>query len=63
MDINGKHSTIYYTPIDRVDWSLALVVPNQGIAKPMIKFGIILLLMTILGMIVVWLVCRRLCKD
>ena len=61
--INGKHSTVYYTPIERVNWSVAVVVTDQGIAKPMIKFGIILLLLTILGMIVVWLACRRLSLD
>ena len=61
--INGQHSTVYYTPIERVNWSVAVVVTDQGIAKPMIKFGIILLLITILGMIVVWLACRRLSLD
>jgi hypothetical protein len=61
--INGKHSTVYYTPIKRVNWSVAVVVTDQGIAKAMIKFGIILLLITILGMIVVWLACRRLSLD
>ena len=61
--INGKHSTVYYTPIERVNWSVAVVVIDQGIAKAMIKFGIILLLITILGMIVVWLACRRLSLD
>lgn len=61
--INGQHSTVYYTPIERVNWSVAVVVTDQGIAKAMIKFGIILLLITILGMIVVWLACRRLSLD
>lgn len=61
--INGQHSTVYYTPIERVNWSVAVVVTDQGIAKAMIKFGIILLLLTILGMIVVWLACRRLSLD
>ena len=61
--INGQHSTVYYTPVERVNWSVAVVVTDQGIAKAMIKFGIILLLITILGMIVVWLACRRLSLD
>ena len=61
--INGQHSTVYYTPVERVNWSVAVVVTDQGIAKAMIKFGIILLLLTILGMIVVWLACRRLSRD
>lgn len=60
MSINGVSSTIYYSPIDHVDWAIALVVPNQGVVKPLMKFGIILLLVSILGMIVVWMMCRKL---
>lgn len=59
MRINGVSSMIYYTPIDHVDWALAVVVPDQGIIKPLMKYGIILLLVSVLGIIAVWLICRR----
>jgi len=60
MNINGTPSTIYFSPIDHVDWAVAVVVPNQGIIKPLMKFGIILLLVSVLGLIFVWLICQRL---
>ena len=59
MRINGVSSMIYYTPIDHVDWALAVVVPDQGIIKPLMKYGIILLLVSVLGIIIVWLICQR----
>ena len=29
MDINGIPSTVYYGPIDHVDWSVAIVVTKK----------------------------------
>ena len=60
MEINGVPSTVYYGPIDHVDWSVAVVVENQHAQDPLIKAGAILLLVSVIGLIIVWLVCRRL---
>ena len=62
LSVNGVPSTVYYSPIDHVDWSVAVVVPNQGVMKPLFVIGIALLLVTILGIMIVWFICRRL-KD
>ena len=59
IKINGVTSTVYLSPIEHVDWWVALVVPNQGVIKPLIKSGIALLLVTVLGAIIVWWICRR----
>ena len=59
IKINGVPSTVYLSPIDHVDWWVALVVPDQGVVKPLIKSGIALLLVTVLGAIIVWWICRR----
>ena len=59
LNINGVPSTVYYAPIEHVDWSVALAVPDQGVIKPLIKIGVVLLLISILGIIVVWWICRR----
>lgn len=65
IDINiyGVPSTVYLSPIDRVDWWVAVVVPSKGILKPLVVSGLVLLLMTVLGIIVVWLICRRIRYD
>ena len=59
ININGVPSTVYYSPIEHVDWWVAVVVPDQGLIKPLIKFGLILLLVSVLGFIIVWWICRR----
>jgi hypothetical protein len=60
MVVNGVPSTVYYGPIAHVDWSVAIVVAKQDIKEPLMKMGIPLLLVTVLGLIVVWLICRKL---
>lgn len=60
LNVNGAPSTVYFTPIDHVDWSVAVVVPHQGVMKPLLNSGIILLVVCVLGLVVVWLICRRL---
>ena len=57
MDINGVASTVYYGPIEYVDWSVAVVVAKQHAWGPLLKVGIALLIVAVIGMIVVWAVC------
>lgn len=59
MTINGVPSMVYYGPIDYINWSVAIVVPKQDLQKPLLVTGLILLSVAVLGMMVVWLVCRR----
>lgn len=60
MMVNGVPSTVYYSPIDRVDWSVAVVVAKQDLEKSLVKLAIILLVLSILGIVVVWTICSRL---
>ena len=60
MKINGVPSTVYFTPIDHVDWSLAVVVPHQGFMSPLLKLDLIMLLVSVVGLLVVWFICRKL---
>lgn len=59
MVINDVPSLVYYGPIQNIDWSVAVVVPLQGIYKPLVMLGIALLILTTIGMIIIWFVCRR----
>jgi hypothetical protein len=58
MEVNGEQATVYYRPIEHVNWSVA-VVTKQDIQEPLIKLGIIFLLLTIIALVIVGLVCRR----
>ena len=58
--IKGVPSTVYYGPIDYVDWSVVIVVAKQSMWGPLLKMGYALLLVIVVGMMIVWLAVRRL---
>ena len=60
LDVKGVPSTVYYGPIDHVNWFVAIVVSKQDMWSPLSKVGLVLLVVAVLGIIVVWIVCRRL---
>ena len=59
MDIDGEACTIFYGPIEYIDWSVAVIVPRNDILKPMLPITAIFLSMVVLGMIIMWFVCKR----
>lgn len=59
MDVNGVPSTVYYGPIERVNWSVAVVVPQQSIWKPLAPASLLLFLTSVLGMIIIWYFYRK----
>jgi len=59
LNISGVPSTIFYTPIEHVKWSVAVVVPHQGVMQPMLKLILLYLLVTALGFLAIWLACRK----
>ena len=58
--IKGVPSTVYYGPIDYVNWSVVIVVAKQSMWGPLLKMGFALLLVIVVGMMIVWLAVRRL---
>ena len=58
--VNGEPATAYYCPIQYVDWSVAVVVPHQATWMPVYLVGLILLSVALIGIVIVWLVLRRL---
>jgi len=59
IEIDGEACTVYYGPIEFIDWTLAVVVPRYDILKPMLPIALTLLAVLFVGMIIVWLVCRK----
>ena len=60
--VNGVASTVYFAPIEHVDWMVAVVVTKQNIFKPLIVPFVVLLLTTILGIILIFVLRNRLAK-
>ena len=59
LEVNGVPMTLYYSPIEHIDWTVAVVVAKQDIQRPLFLLGLGFLLVIVIGMIIVWLVCRR----
>ena len=58
-EVDGVDCTIYYGPVEFIDWSLAVVVPKHDIVKSMLPIGLALLLLVAVGMTIVWFVCKK----
>jgi hypothetical protein len=61
MTVNGKPSRLYYSPMESIDWTVGIVVPNADSRKPLILVGLVLLTVAVIGTIVIWIIIRR--KD
>lgn len=59
MNIDGEACTVYYGPIEYIEWSVAVIVPQNDIYKPVIPITIIFFSIVVLGMLIMWFVCRR----
>ena len=59
MTVDGVSSRLYYGPIEGIDWSLVVVTPKHDVQKPMLITGLLLMAIAIMGIIVVWIICRR----
>jgi hypothetical protein len=59
MTVDGEPSTLYYGPIEGIDWTLVVVAPKCEIEKPLLFVGIGLLLVALMGIIVVEMIIRR----
>jgi sigma-B regulation protein RsbU (phosphoserine phosphatase) len=57
-DFDGCKCYVFYTPIKHTDWSMALVVPNQGIELIAYLVGGVLVFLIIVALVVVWIVSR-----
>lgn len=59
MDVNGVPSVLFYGPIEGIDWSVAVVTPKSDLQKPFIYVAALLGLLSVMAIIVVFIICRR----
>lgn len=59
LDIDGVPSTIYYCPIERVNWSVAIVVAKQSMWGVLLRMAGILLLVAVIGFLIIWFAIRK----
>ena len=59
VTVNGVPSAAYYAPMEHIGWSVAVIVPDHVVWKPLLIVGAILLGVAVFGLLVVWLALRR----
>ena len=59
MDVAGEPSLVFYGPIDGIDWSVAIVAPISDLSKPFRYMRWALLLLSILGIVAIGSICKR----
>ena len=59
MEIDGVPSRVFYGGIENLEWSLAIVAPISDLNKPFLYIGLALALLALIGIIIVFIICRR----
>lgn len=59
MDIDGVPSRMFYGTMENLDWTVAVIAPISDLNKPFIYAGVILGLLVFVGILIVYIICRR----
>jgi len=62
VERDGTKFIIHYAPIERTGWSMATVIPYKLIVYRSIRSAIIIMVVMLLGLIVLFAVCRRILR-
>ena len=57
--VDGINSAVYYAPLMDSGWSMGVVVPTKRLLLPGLLFGGIILLLILLGLGIVFFICRN----
>ena len=61
--VDGIKSDVYYAPLLQSGWSMGVVVPTERLLTPAITYGAIIIFLILLGVLLVFLTCRRSIKK
>ncbi|MBR5107092.1 MAG: SpoIIE family protein phosphatase [Bacteroidales bacterium] len=61
--VDGIRSDVYYAPLLHSGWSMGIVVPTERLLTPAIAYGAIIIFLILLGVLLVFLTCRRSIKK
>ena len=59
VKVNGASCTIYYGPIEFVDWNIAVVVPQSDVVKQLLPVALLFLSLVVIGLIIIWWELRK----
>ena len=58
LDIDGRECIVFYSPLKRTEWSMAIVVPRVLILMPAYILSTMVLVLMLIGLIIVFFVSR-----
>ena len=61
--VDGIKSDVYFAPLLHSGWSMGIVVPTKRLLSPAIAYGVIIIFLILLGVLLVFLTCRRSIKK
>lgn len=61
--VDGVPSTLYYGPIESVDWSVAIVTPTSDLRKPFLYSALLMLLLAIIALLIAWKLCKKIPRS
>ena len=61
--VDGIKSDVYYAPLLQSGWSMGIVVPKERLLAPAIAYGVIIIFLILLGVLLVFLTCRKSIKK
>ena len=63
VEIDGIPSWMYYRTVKHMDWVIAIVVPEEIIFHNGRMLNALILLIVLLGLVIIYLICRRMISD
>ncbi len=61
--VDGIRSDVYFAPLLHSGWSMGIVVPTERLLTPAFAYGAIIIFLILLGILFVFLTCRRTIKK
>lgn len=59
LTLNGQKCMVYYGPVEFVNWTVAVVVPEWDFLKPMTPAAVVFLTIVIAGMALLWMELKK----
>ena len=59
VQIDGRKSAVYYSPLLHSGWSMGIVVPVKRLLMPGFLVGSIILFLILLGLLIIFFICHR----
>ena len=63
VEMDGVPSWIYYRTVRHMDWTIAIVVPQEVIAHKGRMLNTIILIVALLGLVAIYFICRQMIRN